>query len=142
MPETLVHVASGKVRELFTIDDERLLLVASDRISTFDVVLPERMRANVEAGHGLFFSQRVLLALVESGLPRDEAYRLVQEHALRAWDEERDFAELVRADDDLRAQLDDAALADVFDLDATVANLDSSFDRLQRLAPKGVPISV
>jgi phosphoribosylaminoimidazole-succinocarboxamide synthase len=40
MPETLVHVASGKVRELFTIDDERLLLVASDRISTFDVVLP------------------------------------------------------------------------------------------------------
>jgi phosphoribosylaminoimidazole-succinocarboxamide synthase len=40
MPETLVHVASGKVRELFTIDEERLLLVASDRISTFDVVLP------------------------------------------------------------------------------------------------------
>src|SRR5512132_2989988 len=40
MPETLTHVASGKVRELFTIDDERLLLVASDRISTFDVVLP------------------------------------------------------------------------------------------------------
>src|SRR3982750_2331688 len=40
MSETLVHVASGKVRELFTIDDERLLLVASDRISTFDVVLP------------------------------------------------------------------------------------------------------
>jgi len=40
MPETLVHVASGKVRELFAIDDERLLLVASDRVSTFDVVLP------------------------------------------------------------------------------------------------------
>src|SRR5204863_4530826 len=51
------------------------------------VVLPERMRANLEASHGLFFSQRVLLALVESGLPRDEAYRLTQEHALRAWDE-------------------------------------------------------
>src|SRR5207253_6887297 len=51
------------------------------------VVLPERMRANLEASHGLFFSQRVLLALVEGGLPRDEAYRLVQEHALRAWDE-------------------------------------------------------
>src|SRR5918996_1226377 len=44
------------------------------------VVLPERMRANLEASHGLFFSQRVLLALVEGGLPRDEAYRLVPEH--------------------------------------------------------------
>src|SRR5438067_9589585 len=43
MPETLVHVASGKVRELFTIDEERLLLVASDRISTFDVVLPTKI---------------------------------------------------------------------------------------------------
>ena len=60
------------------------------------VVLPERMRANLEASHGLFFSQRVLLALVESGLPRDEAYRLVQEHALRAWDEELDFRDARR----------------------------------------------
>src|SRR3954463_260119 len=59
------------------------------------VVLPERMRANLDASHGLYFSQRVLLALVESGLPRDEAYRLVQEHALRAWDEGLDFQELV-----------------------------------------------
>src|SRR3989440_6056909 len=55
------------------------------------VVLPERMRANLDAGHGLFFSQRVLLALVESGLPRDEAYRLVRGHALRARDAELAF---------------------------------------------------
>src|SRR5207237_5237910 len=61
------------------------------------VVRPERMRRNLESSHGLFFSQRVLLALVESGLTRDEAYRLVQRHALRAWDEEQDFRELVRA---------------------------------------------
>ena len=59
------------------------------------VVFPERMRANLEASHGLFFSQRVLLALVEGGLPRDEAYRLVQGHALRAWDEGLDFRALV-----------------------------------------------
>src|SRR2546421_629205 len=55
------------------------------------VVLPERMRANLDASHGLFFSQRVLLALVESGLPRDEAYRLVRGHALRARDAELAF---------------------------------------------------
>ena len=66
------------------------------------VVLPERMRANLDSSHGLFFSQRLLLALVEAGLARDEAYRLVQRHAMRAWDEELDFGELVRADADDR----------------------------------------
>ena len=106
------------------------------------VVHADRMERNLWASHGLFFSHRLLLALVERGVERAEAYRLVQRNAMRAWDEERDFGELVRADNDLRAHLDDAALADVFDLGATVANLDSSFDRLQRLAPKEVPISV
>src|SRR6186997_1835654 len=77
------------------------------------VVLPERMRANLEASHGLFFSQRVLLALVESGLPRDEAYRLVQEHALRAWDEELDFPALVEADERIARRID---LRETFDL--------------------------
>jgi len=106
------------------------------------VVYPDRMERNLWASHGLFFSHRLLLALVERGLERADAYRLVQRNAMRAWDEERDFGELVRADDELRAHLDDAALAEVFDLAATVANLDSTFDRLRRLAPKEVSISV
>ncbi len=100
------------------------------------VVYPERMERNLWASHGLFFSHRLLLALVESGLDRADAYRLVQRNALRAWDEERDFAELVRADPELTAILDEVALGAVFDLDATVANLDSVFDRLDRLVPK------
>jgi phosphoribosylaminoimidazole-succinocarboxamide synthase len=60
MPETLVHVASGKVRELFTIDDERLLLVASDRISTFDVVLPTEIpdKGRVLTGLSAFWFAR------------------------------------------------------------------------------------
>jgi len=106
------------------------------------VVYPDRMERNLWASHGLFFSHRLLLALVERGLERADAYRLVQRNAMRAWDEERDFGELVRADTALRAHLDDAALAEVFDLGATVANLDSTFDRLHRLAPKEVSISV
>ena len=67
------------------------------------VVHPERMRRNLDASHGLYFSQRLLLALVESGLERDEAYRLVQRNAMRAWDEELDFRELVRADPEIAA---------------------------------------
>jgi len=106
------------------------------------VVYPDRMERNLWASHGLFFSHRLLLALVEHGLERAEAYRLVQRNAMRAWDEERDFGELVRADAEIRAHLDDAALAEVFDLAATVANLDGTFDRLHRLAPKEVSISV
>jgi adenylosuccinate lyase len=106
------------------------------------VVHPDRMERNLWASHGLFFSHRLLLALVEHGLERADAYRLVQRNAMRAWDEERDFPELVHADPDIRARLDDAALADAFDLGATVANLDPAFDRLRRLAPKEDPVNV
>jgi adenylosuccinate lyase len=104
------------------------------------VVYPERMERNLWASHGLFFSHRLLLALVGAGLDRADAYRLVQRNAMRAWDEERDFPELVRSDPDVTAQLNDAALAEVFDLDATIANLDSTFARLRRLAPKEEPV--
>jgi adenylosuccinate lyase len=97
------------------------------------VVRPERMRRNLEASHGLFLSQRVLLALVKSGLERDEAYRLVQRHALRAWDEEQDFRELVRADRDLSRRLD---LDGVFDLGAYTRHVDVVFERLRSLVRK------
>ncbi len=106
------------------------------------VVYPDRMERNLWASHGLFFSHRLLLALVESGLERDDAYKLVQRNAMRAWDEERDFPELVRADAAITAHLDNATLDNVFDLGATVANLDTTFDRLSRLAPKEEPAHV
>jgi adenylosuccinate lyase len=106
------------------------------------VVYPERMERNLWASHGLFFSHRLLLALIERGLERNEAYRLVQRNAMQAWDDERDFGELVRADPAVRERLDDAALDDVFDLNATVANLESTFDRLRRLVPKEEPVHV
>ena len=106
------------------------------------VVYPERMERNLWASHGLFFSHRLLLALVESGLERNEAYQLVQCNAMRAWDEERDFPELVRADVEVTAHLDAAALDAVFDLGATVSNLDLTFDRVRRLTPKEEPVHV
>jgi len=97
------------------------------------VVRPERMRRNLESSHGLFFSQRLLLALVDSGLTRDEAYRLVQRHALRAWDEEQDFRELVRADQELAGRVD---LDAVFDLTAYTRHVDTVFERLRSLVQK------
>ena len=106
------------------------------------VVYPERMERNLWASHGLFFSHRLLLALIENGQERADAYRLVQRNAMRAWDEERDFPDLVRADPEITAQLDEAALADVFDLNATIAHLDTTFDRVRRLVPKEEPVHV
>jgi adenylosuccinate lyase len=104
------------------------------------VVYPERMERNLWSSHGLFFSHRLLLALVESGVERADAYALAQRNAMRAWDEGRDFESLVRADPDIATHLDDGALREVFDLHATIAHLDTTFDRLARLTHKEEPV--
>jgi adenylosuccinate lyase len=101
------------------------------------VVYPERMLRNLEASHGLVFSHRLLLALVDAGVARDEAYRAVQAHAMRAWEEETDFTGLVRADRELSGRVD---LDSVFDLHATVRHVDTVFDRLHALVRKEEPV--
>jgi len=106
------------------------------------VVYPERMERNLWDSHGLFFSHRLLLALIESGLDRSDAYRLVQRNAMQAWDEERDFRDLVRSDSEITSHLDAAALIGVFDLEATISQLDTTFDRLRTLASKEERIHV
>ncbi|HEU5213693.1 MAG TPA: adenylosuccinate lyase [Gaiellaceae bacterium] len=94
------------------------------------VVRPDRMRRNIEASFGLHASQRLLLALVESGLERDEAYRLVQRNALRAWDEQRPLRELAAADAEIAARVD---LDEVFDEAAYTRHVDTVFERLEAL---------
>jgi adenylosuccinate lyase len=100
------------------------------------VVRPERMRANLEATGGLFFSQRLLLALVESGLERDAAYRLVQRHAMRAWDEGLDFRGLVRGDAEITARVDVPA---VFDLGSYTRHVDTVFERRRARVSEEAP---
>ena len=90
------------------------------------VVFPERMRANLDASYGLVFSQPVLLALVASGRSRDDAYRIVQRNAMRAWDEGTDFRTLLEADD----EVPDDLLDDAFDLRRSLSNLDVVFAEL------------
>ncbi|MGI8972761.1 MAG: adenylosuccinate lyase [Gaiella sp.] len=94
------------------------------------VVHEARMRENVDASHGLYFSQRLLLALVESGLVRDDAYRLVQRHAMRSWDEALDFRELVATDAEVAGRVD---LAVVFDVSAYTRHVETVFGRLRAL---------
>jgi adenylosuccinate lyase len=101
------------------------------------VVRTARMRENLESSHGLYFSQRVLLALVESGLPRDDAYRLVQRNAMRAWDEGLDFPSLVRADAEIAARIEVGA---VFDASVYTRHVDTVFERLRALARREEPV--
>jgi adenylosuccinate lyase len=96
------------------------------------VVRPERMRANLEAGGGLMFSQRVLLALTGAGLARDEAYRIVQEHALRALDGGTAFRPALAGDPRVAARLPSEALDACFSLDAFLAGVDDLFARAGR----------
>ena len=104
------------------------------------VVYPDRMRRNLEASHGLVFSHRVLLALVEAGVDRRAAYALVQRVAMRAWDEERDFRSLVQAEPAISTALGEAGLADVFDLELSLQHVDVVFERLAALAGREAPV--
>jgi adenylosuccinate lyase len=97
------------------------------------VVDARRMRRNLDASHGLVFSQRVLLALIDAGLARDHAYRLVQRNALQAWDEEREFRALVEGDAEIGSHLGRAAIADAFDLGDALRHVDVLFERLAAL---------
>ncbi len=96
-------------------------------------VSPERMLRNLDASFGLVFSQPVLLALVEAGVSRDTAYRIVQRNAMRAWQEERSFRELLAADPEVAAALDLARLDACFDLKRALANVGRTFDALDRI---------
>jgi adenylosuccinate lyase len=96
-------------------------------------VYPERMVRNIDSSFGLVFSQPVLLALVESGISRDAAYRMVQRNAMRAWQEERPFRELLAEDPDVTAALEPARLDACFDLKRALSNTGRVFDALDAL---------
>jgi adenylosuccinate lyase len=94
-------------------------------------VFPERMMANLQSSFGLVFSQPVLLGLVQAGLSRDEAYRIVQENAGRAWDDSRSFRELLDADS--RVTVPASVLDDAFDLSRSVRHAGRGVDALDPL---------
>jgi len=94
------------------------------------VVHPDRMIVNLEASHGLVFSQPVLLALVEHGMTRDDAYRLVQRNAMRTWEEERPFRAVLADDAEVTAVLADATLDACFDLTRATSRAGLAVDAL------------
>src|SRR5271169_1394530 len=94
------------------------------------LVYPARMLRNLESTGGLIFSGQLLLDLAESGMSREEAYKLVQTHAMRAWREELIFRDLIANDPAITSRLSSEKLAHTFDLNRQLKNVDAIFDRV------------
>ena len=108
-----------------------MLVEMTEVLETLEV-RPERMRANLEVGGGLVFSQNVLLALVEAGMTRDDAYAIVQAAAARAWDEGLSFRDVLERDERVRDRIG-GRLDELFDPVRALRNLDVVFDRLEKV---------
>jgi adenylosuccinate lyase len=93
-------------------------------------VYPKRMMANLESTHGLVFSGQLLLDLVESGVSREDAYRLVQSHAMRAWKDDLDFHDLIVNDLEINRRVPRAKIERAFDLQRQLKNIDKIFARV------------
>jgi adenylosuccinate lyase len=94
------------------------------------IVYPERMRRNLELTRGLVFSGQLLLDLAAAGMLREQAYRIVQAHAMRAWEEEGDFRAAIEADAEIRAVLSPEKIAEAFSLERQLRNVDRIFERV------------
>ena len=94
------------------------------------LVYPDRMRENMDASYGLPFSQRVMLALIETGLSRQDAYKIVQRNAMVSWQERRAFREVLDGDSDVTSRLKPGQLDELFDYAYYTKYVDDSFRRL------------
>ncbi len=135
----LESVQTWHERDIAQSSVERVALVDASCVADFAlaeiteivdglVVYPERMKANMELSHGLYFSQHVLLALIDVGMSRDEAYRIVQSSAMRSWDEARPYIEVLKEDQRVTEAVN---LDEIFDDQLLIANLDVVFERLE-----------
>src|SRR5712672_3515438 len=137
----LENVALGHERDISHSSAERM--IGPDATVTLDfllarltglidklVVYPENMAKNLDRLGGLVHSQRILLALTQKGLSREEAYRIVQQHAMKAWRGEGDFQAMLAADKTVREHLSDAEIEANFDLAHHFKHVDTIFERV------------
>ena len=93
-------------------------------------VYPERMKENMEASYGLVFSQRVMLALIDKGMTRQDAYKVVQANAMKAWETRKPYLDFLLGDDHVTSKLSRDELASLFDYGWYLRHVDDSFRRI------------
>jgi adenylosuccinate lyase len=106
------------------------MLTEATRMVEGLVVFPERMTANIMVAGGIVYSQRVLLAMVEKGMDREGAYRVVQAAALKAWDEDGDFRRLLQQDEQVTTRLTAAEIEELFDPQWHLRHVDVTYKRV------------
>jgi adenylosuccinate lyase len=106
------------------------LLAKTNSVIDQLLVYPDRMMRNLESTGGLIFSGQLLLELTEAGMSREQAYRLVQSHAMRSWKEGMNFRDAVYADKSITGKVDKKALDRAFDLKRQLRNVDKIFTRV------------
>lgn len=106
-----------------------ILAETTDIIKNWNVY-PERMKINIDLTRGLVFSQRVLLALTNNGISRENAYQMVQRLSLKAWKEHLDFRSLVQTDQEITGVLSEKEIKDCFSFDPYLEKIDYIFDRV------------
>ncbi|MGA2671215.1 MAG: adenylosuccinate lyase [Dehalococcoidia bacterium] len=138
---SLENIALWHERDISHSSTERIImpdscLVVDYMLSIFTSIMkglkvyPENMRCNVELTQGVIFSQRVLLALIDKGLPRGEAYKMVQDNAMKAWEKRESFLSLLEADRRITARLSKKELNSLFDYGYYLKYVDEVFRRL------------
>jgi len=138
---SLENIALWHERDISHSSTERIILpdsclVMDYILSLFSSIMrglevyPENMRRNLELTQGLIFSQRVLLALIDKGVSREKAYKIVQDNAMKAWQEKRSFLSLLEADTEITAYLSKSELEFLFDYNYYLKYVDNIFERL------------
>ncbi|HEU5413644.1 MAG TPA: adenylosuccinate lyase, partial [Candidatus Angelobacter sp.] len=112
-----------------TILVDYLLAKTTNLIDTL-LVYPNRMLKNLESTGGLVFSGQLLLDLAEHGMSREDAYRLVQKHAMRAWKEDLNFRELVMNDSEITARVPPKQIQQAFSIERQLRNVNKIFERV------------
>jgi len=135
-------ISHSSVERIILPDSTTLLdymLAKTTSLADTMLVYPERMLQNLESSGGLVFSGQLLLDLVEHGVSREEAYRMVQRHAMRAWQEGRNFRELVLKDKEITKRVPRAQIERAFDLKRQLRNVDKIFARVFPESVSGRP---
>jgi adenylosuccinate lyase len=94
------------------------------------IVNTKNMRRNLELTRGLIFSQKILLALINTGLSREDAYKIVQDNAMRVWEEGKDFISLLKGDNRVIERIDEKTIDSLFDYNYYMKHIDTIFQRL------------
>ncbi len=127
-------ISHSSVERIIIPDSTNLMdymLIKVNKLFEHLIVYPENMMKNLNLTNGLIFSQEVLLSLIQKGITREKAYKLVQKNAMQVWEQKIDFKELIKKDNDISKLLSESEIDSLFDLNKILININKIFERLE-----------